>query len=129
MLRGFATVSYYAEDLAAASAWYSEVLGIEPYFERPGYIEFRVGDYQHELGIIDARYRPNTPKQPSGEVIHWHVDDLPGSYERLLGLGATAYQPPTEHGPGFVTAAVVDPFDNVLGIMYNQHYLDVLARG
>ncbi len=35
----------------------------------------------------------------------------------------------TEHGPGFVTAAVVDPFDNVLGIMYNQHYLDVLARG
>lgn len=129
MLRGFATVSYYAEDLAAASAWYSDVLGIEPYFERPGYIEFRIGDYEHELGIIDAKYRPNAPEQPGGEVIHWHVDDLAGSYERLLGLGAAVYQPPIEHGPGFVTAAVVDPFGNVLGIMYNQHYLDMLARG
>ena len=128
MLRGFATVSYYAADLAAASAWYSDVLGIEPYFDRPGYIEFRVGDYGHELGIIDAQYRQNTPERPGGEITHWHVDDLPGTYERLLGLGATVYQPPIEHGPGFVTAAVVDPFGNVLGIMYNQHYLDVLAR-
>ena len=129
MLRGFATVSYYAEDLAAASAWYSEVLGIEPYFERPGYLEFRVGDYEHELGIIDAKYRPNTPEKPGGEVIYWHVDDLPGTYERLIELGATSFQQPIERGPGFVTADVVDPFGNVLGIMYNQHYLDVLAHG
>lgn len=128
MLRGFATVSYYAADLAAASAWYTDVLGIEPYFERPGYIEFRVGDYEHELGIIDAQYRPNSPERPGGEIIFWHVDDLPGTFERLLGLGATVYEPPIERGPGFVTAAVVDPFGNVLGIMYNQHYLDVLAR-
>lgn len=128
MLKGFATVSYYAADLAAASAWYSNVLGIEPYYERPGYIEFRVGDYEHELGIIDAKYRPDTPEHPSGEIIFWHVDDLPGTYERLLELGATVYQPPIERGPGFVTAAVVDPFGNVLGIMYNQHYLDILAR-
>jgi hypothetical protein len=28
---------------------------------------------------------------------------------------------------GFVTAAVVDPFGNVLGIMYNPHYLEVLG--
>lgn len=32
-----------------------------------------------------------------------------------------------ELGPGFVTASVVDPFGNVLGVMFNQHYLDVLA--
>ena len=30
-------------------------------------------------------------------------------------------------GPGFVTASVVDPFGNVLGVMLNQHYVDVLA--
>jgi len=34
------------------------VLGIEPYFTRPGYAEFGIGDYQHELGIIDRRYAP-----------------------------------------------------------------------
>ena len=27
-----------------------------------------------------------------------------------------------------MTAVVVDPFGNLLGIMYNQHYLDTLAR-
>lgn len=30
-------------------------------------------------------------------------------------------------GEGFVTASVVDPFGNILGVMYNRHYLDVLA--
>ena len=30
-------------------------MGIEPYFELPGYYEFRVGDYQHELDLMDAR--------------------------------------------------------------------------
>jgi hypothetical protein len=53
MLRGFATVNYWADDLEAAKEWCSELLGIEPYFERPGYYGFRVGDYQHELGVID----------------------------------------------------------------------------
>jgi hypothetical protein len=27
---------------------------------------------------------------------------------------------------GFVTAAVVDPFGNLLGIMHNPHFLEVL---
>jgi catechol 2,3-dioxygenase-like lactoylglutathione lyase family enzyme len=62
-LRGLATVNFYAADLKAAKKWYSELLGIEPYFERPdsehpAYIEFRLGDYQHELGIIDSKYAP-----------------------------------------------------------------------
>ncbi len=127
MLRGFATVSYYAADLEAAAAWYADVLGIEPYYRRPGYTEFRVGDTGDELGLIDAQYRPAGPTGPAGEVVFWHVDDLAGSYERLLALGATPYQPPIERGPGFVTAVVVDPFGNLLGVMYNQHYLDVLA--
>ena len=34
---------------------------------------------------------------------------------------------PTEHGEGFVIAAVIDPFGNVLGIMYNHPYPEMLA--
>ena len=30
--------------------------------------------------------------------------------------------------PGFVTASVVGPFGNVLGVVYNRHYLEVLKR-
>ena len=128
MLRGFATVSYYAADLEAATAWYAEVLGVEPYFHRPGYVEFRVGDFQHELGIIDAQYRPTSSDVPAGEIIYWAVDDVPAAHDRLLALGATSYQPLMERGPGFTTASVVDPFGNILGVMFNQHYLDVLAE-
>ena len=55
------------------------------------------------------------------------MDDVQASFERLLALGATAHQEPVERGPGFVTASVIDPFGNLLGVMYDQHYLDVLA--
>jgi predicted enzyme related to lactoylglutathione lyase len=129
-LRGLTTVSFWAADLAAAKAWYTELLGIEPYFERPGYVEFRLGDYQHELGIIDSRYAPGggAATGPGGAIVYWHVDDLTATLAKLLSLGAKEYQPPTEYGEGFVTAAVVDPFGNVLGVMYNQHYLDVLGE-
>ncbi|MFI0449238.1 VOC family protein [Actinomadura sp. 6N118] len=133
MLRGFATINFWVEDVEAAADWYAELLGIKPYFNRsgpdgkPAYIEFRIGDYQAELGLIDSRFGPPDAKGPGGSVMHWHVDDLEATLAKLLSMGATEYQPITEHGPGFVTASVIDPFGNVLGIMYNQHYLDTLA--
>lgn len=37
VLRGLATVNFYAKDHAAAKKWYSEFLRIEPYFNVPGY--------------------------------------------------------------------------------------------
>jgi catechol 2,3-dioxygenase-like lactoylglutathione lyase family enzyme len=66
-LRGLTTVSFWTNDLAAAKKWYAELLGSVPYFERPGYAEFRLGDYQHELGLIDSRYAPvGTVTGPAG---------------------------------------------------------------
>ncbi|MFD2080962.1 hypothetical protein SAMN05421678_104358 [Actinopolymorpha cephalotaxi] len=134
MLRGLSTVSFYADDVSAAAGWYADLLGVEPYFQRPeegapAYIEFRIGDHLHELGLIDRRYAsPGTADRPGGAVVFWHVDDLDASVDRLTAMGATVLQPATEHGPGFVTASVVDPFGNILGIMYNAHYLEMLAR-
>ncbi|TJZ58855.1 VOC family protein [Streptomyces piniterrae] len=131
MLRGFSTISFWADDLAAAKSWYAELLGIDPYFERPGYAEFRLGDYQHELGLIDRRYAPEggAASGSGGAVMHWHVDDVMAALEKLLAMGAKEYQPVTERGAGFVTASVVDPFGNILGIMYSPHYLEVLGAG
>jgi predicted enzyme related to lactoylglutathione lyase len=108
-------------------------LGIEPYFVRPesgptAYIEFRIGDYQHELGIIDSKYAPKgAVAGPGGAVMFWHVDDINAALDRLLSMGAKEYQPLTKWGEaGFITASVVDPFGNILGIMYNPHYLEIL---
>jgi predicted enzyme related to lactoylglutathione lyase len=133
MLRGLTTVSFFADDVAAAQVWYTELLGIEPYFVRPTegtpvYVEFRIGDHQHELGIVDSRFAAHgRPDTAGGAVIYWHVDDVQASFERLVSMGATVHDKPVERGPGFVTASVVDPFGNILGVMYNQHYLDMSA--
>jgi predicted enzyme related to lactoylglutathione lyase len=134
MLRGFATINYWTDDLEEATRWYSELLGIEPYFEQPGpdgrlaYVEFRLGDSQDELGLVDRRFAaPGAPSEPGGALMYWHVDDITATFEKLLSMGATEYQPITPRGDeGFVTAAVVDPFGNVLGVMYNPHYLEIL---
>ena len=99
MLRGLTTVSFWADDVIAARDWYAEVLGIEPYFQRPeegplAYIEFRIGADEDELGLIDRRYAPPiAPRDPGGAVIYWQVDDVPAAVDRLLELGATEYQP------------------------------------
>lgn len=127
-LRGLSTISFYATDHEAAKEWYTEFLGIKPYFNVPGYIEFRIGDYQNELGIIDSKYAPTDyVVNPSGAIVFWHVDDLKETLEKLISMGATEYQPVTDRTEGFVTAAVTDPFGNILGIMYNPHYLEILT--
>lgn len=132
-LRGFATINFWADDLTAAADWYGEFLGVQPYFQRSGpdgrpvYLEFRIGDSADELGFIDRRYAPaGATSSPGGAITYWHVDDLAGTVERLLSLGATEFEPITPRGDtGFVTASVVDPFGNLLGVMYNPHYVEV----
>jgi predicted enzyme related to lactoylglutathione lyase len=132
-LRGMSTISFWADDLPAAARWYTEFLGVAPYFSSeaagrgPGYVEFRIGDCQHELGIIDRRFAPaGLATERGGAMTYWHVDDVSATLARLLALGANLLQGITERGPGFATASVIDPFGNVLGIMFNRHYLDVL---
>jgi predicted enzyme related to lactoylglutathione lyase len=130
MLRGPATITFWAADHAAARRWYTELLGVEAYFERPGYAEFRIGDHRTELGLIDSRYAPaGAADGPGGAILYWHVDDVTATVRRLLALGAREYEGVRERGEGFVTASVVDPFGNVLGVMHNPHYLEVLETG
>ncbi|MBC7813199.1 MAG: VOC family protein [Burkholderiales bacterium] len=132
-LRGIATVNYYVNDLEGAKDWYIELLGIEPYFVRPkegpaAYVEFRIGDYQHELGFIDSKYAPKgTASGPGGAVVLWHVDDIEAALERVKAMGAKEYDPLTPRESGFITASVIDPFGNILGLMYNPHYLEILG--
>jgi predicted enzyme related to lactoylglutathione lyase len=132
LLRGMATVSFFADDVEAARKWYSELLGIKPYFERPdaahpAYVEFRIGDYQHELGIIDRKFAPKgLAEGTGGAVLFWHVDDVEEALARLTELGATELEPLTKREAGFVTASVVDPFGNIIGVMYNPHYLSIV---
>jgi predicted enzyme related to lactoylglutathione lyase len=130
VLRGLTTTNFFADDLDAAAAWYTRLFGIEPYFTNPaGYVEFRIGDYHHEFGIVQSTHAPHdTHTGPAGAITYWAVDDLHATLDRLTELGATPHDQPRARGEGYTTASVLDPFGNILGIMTNTHYHAVLDR-
>lgn len=71
---------------------------------------------------------PGTNSTPGGSIMYWHVDDLQETLDNLLSLGATLNEKIVDRGEGVITASVVDPFGNILGIMLNPHYLDVYSK-
>ncbi|WP_448610944.1 VOC family protein [Geodermatophilus sp. URMC 60] len=132
-LRGISTLIFVVDDVAAATDWYTELLGAGPVFTRPGpggrvqYAKFAIGDSGIELAIADRRKAPPaTVAGPGGAIVHWRVDDLEATLARLASMGAEEFQPATPHGP-FITAVVIDPFGNLLGlqgVLTVPHYLD-----
>jgi len=128
-LKGIATINFTASDLEKAEKWYSEFLEIKPYFKTKGYIEFRIGTYQQELGIIDSNFLPKKEtNEPSGTIVYWHVDDINSVFDNLISMNAKVHQPITDRSNGFFTASVIDPFGNLLGIMTNPHFEKILSK-
>lgn len=118
MFLGLRTGIYHVKDIAKAKDWYSEVLGIQPYFDQPFYVGYNVGGY--ELGLIPDE--KDTEKRSPSSVAYWGVDDAKAAYQRLLDLGATPQEPVTDVGGGILAGAVYDPFGNVLGVIQNPYF-------
>jgi len=117
MFLGLRTVIYSAPDLDRAKAWYSSVLGIEPYFDEAFYVGFNVGGY--ELGL-DPNAR--APQGAGGATAYWGVSDLDAAVARVLGLGAVSVTPIQDVGGGIRVATVADPTGNIIGLIDNPHF-------
>ncbi len=115
MILGLRTASYPVTDLAAAKAWYSKVLGCEPYFDQPFYVGYAVGGF--ELGLIPD----GTPGTP-GCSAYWGVADADAELARLAQLGAAVHSPVQDVGEGIKVGSVLDPFGNVFAIIENPHF-------
>lgn len=115
---GLRTAKYSARDLAAAKAWYTTVLGCGPYFDEPFYVGFNVGGF--ELGITPDPEAPS--ERPESGIAYWGVADAAAAETRLLGLGATPFEPVSDVGGGIQIGAVRDPFGNILGVIQNPHF-------
>src|SRR5262245_46961648 len=115
-LRGMATVNYWADNVTAARDWYSELFGIEAYFqqpsaEHPAYIEFRIGDDEDEFGIIDRKYRRKVCSQGlvvrsscgmsmiSKRCLSGSLPWAPKSMIRSRNVGSLALLPPQSLTP------------------------------
>src|SRR5256885_6817205 len=82
MVLGLRTAIYPAPDLAAAKRWYTDMLGVAPYFDEPFYVGFSVGGF--ELGLL-----PNATPGTVGPQPLWGVADIGSAYSRLIELGAS----------------------------------------
>lgn len=114
---GLRTVIYSVDDLERAKAWYTSVLGQEPYFDEPFYVGFNVGGF--ELGLD-----PSEENRPGvgGSTTYWGVEEIGAAHARLLELGARENGPIQDVGGGIRVASVLDPFGNVFGIIENPHF-------
>jgi predicted enzyme related to lactoylglutathione lyase len=115
---GLRTAKYTARDLAAAKAWYSQVLDHAPYFDEPFYVGFNVGGF--ELGITPDEDAP--VERPEAGVAYWGVPDAAAAHARLLEFGATDFEPIQDVGGGIRIGAVRDPFGNILGVIENPGF-------
>jgi predicted enzyme related to lactoylglutathione lyase len=115
MIQGLRTVIYPAPDLAKGKAWYSQVLGRDPYFDEPFYVGFSVGGF--ELGLI-----PDGVPSSAGVLAYWGVPDVAAEVQRLTQLGGIVHEPVKDVGGGIKVAALKDPFGNLFGVIENPHF-------
>ena len=114
MLLGLRTVIYPAPDLDAAKAWFTRLLGVEPYFDEPFYVGFSVAGY--ELGL-----NPDAA-EGDGPVTYWGVPDCDKGLAALLEAGATERAGVQDVGGGIRVASVLDPVGSVIGIIENPNF-------
>ena len=117
MFQGLRTVIYNVDDLEKAKAWYSEALGVKPYFDQPFYVGFNVGGF--ELGLDPDM---SGVSKGNNAVAYWGVKDAAAAYKRMLEHGAKQHSDVFEVGGGVRVATVIDPFGNVFGIIENPHF-------
>jgi lactoylglutathione lyase len=117
-MNGLRTVIYKVDDLIIAKKWYADVFETSPYFDEPFYVGFNIGGY--ELGLL-----PDDKAQASKSdnvLTYWGVDDIHSMYKRFIDRGAHEHRPPENVGGAIMTATVLDPWGNVVGLIYNPEF-------
>lgn len=115
---GLRTVVYKVPNLKEAKIWYSKVFETEPYFDELFYVGFNIGGY--ELGLLPEE--KTSTNKTNGVVTYWGVEDINFSFNFMLKKGAIEVEKPTNVGGDLMTASVIDPWGNKIGIIYNPHF-------
>ncbi len=114
MFLGLRTVIYPTDDLAASRAWYTRLLGVEPYFDESFYVGFQVAGYELALNPSSA--------VADGPITYWGARDCDEAVAWLIGAGAKEREPVTDVGGSIRAATVTDPSGNVIGVIENPHF-------
>lgn len=114
---GLRTAIYKVPDIEKAKQWYAEAFHTAPYFDLPFYAGFNIAGY--ELGL-----QPDEKTETKSENVEMYrgVNDVETSYTILISLGAVAHHPPQNVGEEIIVATVKDPWDNIIGLIYNPTF-------
>lgn len=114
MTSGMKTVIYPVQDLNAAKAVFSELLGVAPTMDEPYYVGFDAADLHVGLD-------PNGhAKGMTGPIDYWHVADVAATLEALQRAGAQPHETAKDVGGGKLVASVKDADGNVVGLIQDQ---------
>ena len=82
-----------------------------------GYPGFNIGGY--ELGLL-----PEEKQSQKGVSVlsYWGVENIHEVYDHLIELGATKHEEPMNVGGELMVASVYDPWNNIVGIIYNPYF-------
>lgn len=113
---GLRTCIYLVPDIVKAKEWYARAFRVQPYFDEPFYVGFNIGGF--ELGL-----QPSQAQMAKGGVCaYWGVEDIQSSFEYFISCGAVEDSKPRDVGGDILVATVRDPWDNIIGLIYNPHF-------
>ena len=115
---GLRTTIYKVDNLNKAKEWYTKAFKTNPYFDEPYYVGFNIRGY--ELGLQPEEKSLTTKSE--NIVTYWGVLDIYTEYQNLIKLGALEHEKPYNVGGEIMTATVKDPWNNVIGIIYNPEF-------
>jgi hypothetical protein len=55
-------------------------------------------------------------------VAYWGVKEIYKEYNRFIEAGAIEYEKPTEVGEGIIAGTLKDPWENIIGLIFNPHF-------
>ena len=88
------------------------------YFDKPFYVGFNIGGY--ELG-----FQPDetlTKEKTANVLSYWGVEDIEKEFQQFIKQGATEHEPPTNVDDEIMVASIKDPWENVIGLIYNPEF-------
>jgi hypothetical protein len=114
-LQGLRSLIYPSSDVATAKEWWSDYLGSAPYFDEPFYVGFNIGGY--ELGLVAS------DSSEDGPTTYWAVDNVADAVAHALARGAVVREEPSDVGEGIIVASVSNPLGQVVGLIFNPHFV------
>lgn len=115
---GLRTVAYKVLDIEKGKKWYAELFETQPYFDEPFYVGFNIGGF--ELGLQPTE---TTQEITEGNTLtYWGVNNIESAYNDCLRRGATSHEKPTNVGGELMIASVIDPWNNIIGLIYNPYF-------